>query len=172
MVFANIPIVPNISLVSKTVLVTGGNTGIGLEIARKMYLLGANVTIASRNEAKSLEAIEDIKSGTPIFPGGSMEFLSIDLGDQASVKEFATQYTAKHPSLNILVNNSGFWDMTGIRDEQDCLKTIRVNHFGPFLLTNLLTGAMRKGYKDTAVKSRAVFLSSGAHMSPGSIIQL
>jgi NAD(P)-dependent dehydrogenase (short-subunit alcohol dehydrogenase family) len=170
MVFEFIPTVPDIDLSEKRVLVTGGNVGIGLEVARKFYLLGANVTIASRNEAKSLEAIEDIKKGTAIYPGGSIDFLSLDLGDQESVKEFAAKYSTK--PLNILVNNSGFMDMHCKRDEEGLLKTIRVNHFGPFLLTNLLTESLRQGFTESGTKSRAVFLSSGAHMIPGIIVKI
>jgi NAD(P)-dependent dehydrogenase (short-subunit alcohol dehydrogenase family) len=165
MVFAFIPTIPDIDLSEKRVLVTGGNVGIGLEIARKFYLLGANVTIASRNEARSLEAIEDIKKGTAIFPRGSINFLSLDLGDQASVKEFAAKYSTE--PLNILVNNSGLMDTSGERDEHGLLKTIRVNHFGPFLLTNLLTESLRQGFTESGTKSRVVFLSSGAHILPG-----
>ncbi|KAL3897274.1 MAG: hypothetical protein SGCHY_003536 [Lobulomycetales sp.] len=168
MVFAWIPTVPNVDLSGKTALVTGGNAGIGFEVSKKLYELGASVSIASRNVEKSKQAIEKLKSSAnPVFPGGSLEAYPLDLGNQDSIKTFAKTWSRAHDSLNILVNNAGFLDIHGGRGDDGLFKTIRVNHHGPFLLSHLLTEPLRKGFRASGEHSRAVYLSSSAHYHPG-----
>ena len=70
----------------KTVIVTGGNGGLGLETAREMARKGAHVIIAARNLDKAASAEADIKGE---LPDASLEVRPLDLASKASIKKFA-----------------------------------------------------------------------------------
>ncbi len=88
----------------KTVIVTGGNTGIGYETALALYQAGANVTIAFRDKGKAEKAITNMQSrkGT-----GSLEVGILDLASLNSVREFAETFIQQHQQLHLLINNAG-----------------------------------------------------------------
>ncbi|KAJ3379001.1 Retinol dehydrogenase 12 [Lobulomyces angularis] len=166
--FACVPKVPtNVNLNSKHVIVTGSNTGIGLEMARHLYKLGANVTLACRNEKKANEAIEDIKksSTSVFFEGGNLNFGKIDFNSLDSVRNFSKSWNEK--PLHILINNAGLIDNSGEKTEDGFEKHFGVNYLGPFLLTNLLLPSLKRSYQDTGVKSRVITVASAAHYRPG-----
>lgn len=162
------PSVPtDVNLTNKSAIVTGSNTGIGLEIARHLFRLGANVTIACRNQEKALKAIENIKTSTVYFTGGTLEFQKLDLENLDSVREFASKFTKK--PIHILINNAGLINTDNIKTANGIDLTIQVNHLGPFLLTNLLLPSLKLSFEKTKVHSRVVFVSSGAHYFPSSV---
>lgn len=88
----------------KTVIVTGGNTGIGYETALALYEKGANVTLACRDLAKASAAAESIRK---ITSNGTVEVLLLDLSDLNAVKAAAHAFTGKHKKLDLLINNAG-----------------------------------------------------------------
>jgi len=118
-----------------TVLVTGANVGIGLETARMLSEMGAQVTIACRNTEKAQAAAEDIEKTTSRRP----EVVSLDLSKLDSVAAFIDDFKARHERLDILVNNAGVVSaMNGAAGmTQDGFETdFQVNHLSQFLLTN------------------------------------
>lgn len=73
---------------AKNIVITGGNSGIGLETARALFGDGHNIIIGSRNEEKNSEAVKSI---TASFPNskGSVKSAKLDLSKRASIETFA-----------------------------------------------------------------------------------
>src|SRR4051812_6776651 len=86
----------------RVAVVTGANSGIGYVTARELARRGARVLLACRSEARGAEAGERLVAEVP---GAEVEFARLDLGDLASVREFATAYP--YDRLDLLVNNAG-----------------------------------------------------------------
>ena len=89
-------------LTDKIALVTGGNGGIGLGMARGLGDAGATVLIAGRNEEKSAAALRDLQSA-----GIRAESFAADVTDEAAVQRLFAQVQDRHGRLDILVNNAG-----------------------------------------------------------------
>ena len=139
-----------------TVLITGGNSGIGFECARTLARNGWHVLIASRDRKASAEAVERIarESG----PDAAAE-MGLDLGSIESVRRFAKDIEARDVPLHALVCNAGLQMTTGPRLSPDGFEqTFAVNHLGHFLLTNLLFKRLR-----AHAPARIVIVASGVH---------
>jgi NAD(P)-dependent dehydrogenase (short-subunit alcohol dehydrogenase family) len=144
----------------KTAIVTGANTGIGLEIARGLARKGARVLLACRDGDKARAAEEDIKRGHETADTG---YIHLDLANIASVRDAATQ-AAKEDRVDLLINNAGVMmpplsHATGGTELQ-----FAVNHLGHFAFTALLLGKLAENGG-----GRVVSQSSLAHK--GSRIQ-
>jgi NAD(P)-dependent dehydrogenase (short-subunit alcohol dehydrogenase family) len=141
----------------KTVLITGGNAGIGLETAVGLAKLGARVLITARDQAKGTAAVDDIRgrSGSE-----AVEVVPLDLASLASVRACAADVLARAPRLDVLVANAGLINATRTETEDGFETTFGVNHLGHFLLTNLLLDRLRE-----SAPSRVVVVSSDAHKS-------
>lgn len=159
------------NLKGKVVIVTGGNTGIGFENAKAFANMGADVTIACRNEkrgtaaCKALAAATGNGEGEEFIRGKQIKFMQLDLNDLVSVRSFAKEFieASKGRGLNILVNNAGIMALPKRQEtKQGFEKQIGVNHFGHFLLTKLLLPVLEK--TGTAENpARVVNVSSSAH---------
>src|SRR4051812_241789 len=88
----------------KLAVVTGANSGIGLETARRLAGAGAEVVLAVRNPTKGEEAVADIRS---THPDATVSAESLDLSSLTSVRAFATTMTERDRPLDLLVNNAG-----------------------------------------------------------------
>ncbi len=139
----------------KTVLITGGNTGIGKATAVALARMGAQVTITSRNPDKGQAALADIRKQSG---SDAVECLRLDLASLAQVRSFAAEYLAGHPRLDVLINNAGLILSTRSETEDGFETTFGVNHLGHFLLTSLLLPRLK-----ASAPSRIVVLSSDAH---------
>lgn len=115
------------AMTGKTVVVTGGSSGIGLIAARVFATAGAHVIVAVRNIQKGQNAARTMS--------GDVEVRLLDVSDLTSVRDFATEW-AGH--LDILVNNAGIMDVPLTRTTDHLDLQTATNSFGPFLLTNLL----------------------------------
>ena len=90
---------------NKTFLITGANTGLGLETARCLASKpGSQVVFTSRNAENGRKALEKIKNQ---FPDADVTCLSLDLGSLASIESFAKEFGSKFSRLNVLINNAG-----------------------------------------------------------------
>ncbi len=142
-------------LAGKIALVTGGNSGIGLETARGLAARGAKVTIAARDRAKGQVAVEDVQKSTG---NADVELLVLDLADLASVRSAAATFRASHAQLHILVNNAGLV-LSEKRLTKDVFEaTFGTNHLGHFLFTYELLSLLK-----ASAPARIVNLSSDAH---------
>src|SRR4051794_33679491 len=89
-------------LTGKVALVTGGNGGIGLGMARGLASAGALVVTAGRHAAKSAQAVESLRGA-----GGKAEAIEADVPDEAGVAQLFEEVGRRHGELHILVNNAG-----------------------------------------------------------------
>uniref|UniRef100_A0A1A8HB20 Uncharacterized protein n=1 Tax=Nothobranchius korthausae TaxID=1143690 RepID=A0A1A8HB20_9TELE len=124
----------------KTVLITGGNSGIGKETAVAMAMRGARVIIACRDLSRAEKAVREIKLKSRslyVFP------MELDLASLRSVRDFCKSFLMREKRLDILINNAG---MPGILDwtNDGFSMCFGVNHLGHFLLTNLLLPRLKE----------------------------
>lgn len=115
-----------------TILVTGGGSGIGRELARRWHDLGNTVIVAGRGEASLVGTAEGHANIHPMV---------FDVSDPADIERFAREVVERFPALNVLVNNAGimrYEDLTTKRDLADAEATIVTNLLGPIRLTDAL----------------------------------
>ncbi|XP_066512393.1 retinol dehydrogenase 11-like [Hoplias malabaricus] len=124
----------------KTVLITGGNSGIGKETAVALALRGARVIIACRNEDKARKAVREIKARSHSMNVLHME---VDLANMRSIREFSKTFLEKEKRLDILINNAGMPSVLDWTDDNFSM-CFGVNHLGHFLLTNLLLPRLKE----------------------------
>ncbi|MHA4738088.1 SDR family oxidoreductase [Dyadobacter sp. MSC1_007] len=93
----------NLDLTGKTALVCGSTQGIGLASAIELALMGANVTLVARNEAKLRDAVEDLDTSM----GQLHRYVVADFSDHENVKTAIENYLRLCPEVHILVNNTG-----------------------------------------------------------------
>ncbi len=142
-------------LSGRTMIVTGGNSGLGYEAAAALAAKGAHVVLACRSESRSQEAKAKIESA---HPDASLESLPLDLASLASVRDFAKAFLDRHDALHALVNNAGVMAIPR-RDTADGFEMqIGTNHLGHFALTGLLLGRLL-----ATEGARVVNVSSTAH---------
>lgn len=141
---------------NKTILITGGNDGIGLETAKRLAALRGNVVIACRNRKKGQKVVEMLKERTG---NQEIELLVMDLSDLASVKRAAEEFLVEHPKLDVLINNAGVYTDQRQLTTQGYEWQFGVNHLGHYLLTRLLFPALRC----TTEGGRIINVSSDAH---------
>lgn len=125
----------------KTVLITGGNSGIGLEVARVLSLKNANVILTARSEEKGLSAVQMIKSQQP---NASVSWMELDLADLDSVRKFSDAFHAKYNQLDRLFNNAGvMYPASREVTKQNFELQLGTNHLGHFALTALLLDILK-----------------------------
>jgi NAD(P)-dependent dehydrogenase (short-subunit alcohol dehydrogenase family) len=138
-----------------TVVITGGNSGIGKETAVTLAGLGYTVVLACRNHDRAEAAAADIRSAAD---AGDVHVVPLDLADLASVRACADQVLSRWDSVHVLINNAGGIWTPRSTTAQGFEQTFGVNHVGPFYLTALLLDHL----KDSA-PARIVNVSSFAH---------
>jgi retinol dehydrogenase-14 len=146
----------SLSMVGKTVLVTGANSGLGFVSARVLAGRGATVFMVCRDEHRGSAARDEI-----VRAGGEPPVLLIaDLASQAAIRSLADQVVARCDRLDVLMNNAGAIfarrELTGDGIE----KTFALNHLAPFLLTRLLLDLVR-----ASPAGRIVTVASHAYSS-------
>ncbi|RFU72323.1 hypothetical protein TARUN_9934 [Trichoderma arundinaceum] len=143
------------SLDGKVVIITGGSSGIGLELAKILYRKNARIYIATRSEEKARKAIQDIQaSGTT---GGSVEFLPLKLDDLSSIKASVEEFKAKETKLHILWNNAGVSQPPqGSVSSQGIELQFATNCLGPFAFTQLLLPLLESTAADEATPRGSV----------------
>ncbi|MCT8138957.1 SDR family oxidoreductase [Anaerobacillus sp. CMMVII] len=142
-------------LTEKVIIVTGANSGIGLEAAKILSQQGAQVILAVRNRQKGEEAIASILNGNK---EAKVEVMDLDLSDLNSVRTFAQAFLEQYNSLDLLINNAGVMTPPYERTKEGFELQFGSNHLGHFALTGLLLPLLKK-----TSNSRVVTLSSIAH---------
>ncbi|KAK4169892.1 NAD(P)-binding protein [Cladorrhinum sp. PSN259] len=129
------------SQAGKVFIVTGGYSGIGLELVKVLYQKNARVYIAGRSEEKASKAIEEIKasSSADVPSTASLEFLHLDLADLSTIKTSFETFKSKETKLHVLWNNAGVSQPPlGSLSKQGIDLQLATNCLGPFLFTQLL----------------------------------
>ena len=135
------------------VLVTGAGSGIGKSAAEAFAHAGAEVHMLVRNRERGERAREEVarRSGSE-----RIELELCDVSSLASVREFSARFASANPELHVLVNNAGAMPAERTHTDEGFELTFATNVLGPFLLTDLLLPALRRG-----APSRIVNVSSG-----------
>ncbi|MGL4405937.1 MAG: SDR family NAD(P)-dependent oxidoreductase, partial [Notoacmeibacter sp.] len=129
-----------------TILVTGGNSGIGEALAVAFHKAGNHVIIAGRNAA-TLAKVTAANKG--------MTSYVLDVADGKAIAEFAKTVAKNHPDLNVLVNNAGIGrvenalaDTVSVAEAEE---TIAINVLGPIRLTAALLPHLRSKADSTII---------------------
>lgn len=139
----------------RTAIVTGANSGLGLEVARVLADRGASVILACRSMEKAEAAAADIRAGNP---AALIRTSKLDLADLGSVADFSNDCLIRARPLHLLVNNAGVMGTDFRRTQDGFEEQLGVNHLGAFALTIRLLPALLEG-----TRSRIVGVSSMAH---------
>ena len=152
------------SQAGKVFIVTGGNSGIGLELIKILYSAGATIYMATRSETKAHTAIAAVKASDPSTSTtpGQLKYLHLDLDDLATIKASASAFAAQESRLDILWNNAGIASVpAGNKTAQNLEQHMGVNCVAPYLFTQLLLPQLREAAKTSLPASvRVVWTSS------------
>jgi retinol dehydrogenase-14 len=139
----------------QTAIITGANCGIGEATALEMAKRHARVIMACRDVKAGEEAVKYIRRYTS---NGELVVMKLDLASLASVREFCLAVLAEEPHIDVLVNNAGVFQCPYSKTEDGLEMQMGVNHFGHFLLTNLLLERIKR-----SSPSRIIVVSSSLH---------
>ncbi|RXK81307.1 SDR family NAD(P)-dependent oxidoreductase [Filimonas effusa] len=146
-------VIEGIDLTGKTVIVTGGYAGIGLETVKTFVSAGATVIVPARDTAKAKTNLAGISN---------IELEEIDLMNPDSIDAFAEKFISSGRPLHLLINNAGIMWVPLQRDSRGYESQLSTNHLGHFQLTARLWDALKK-----ANGARVINVSSwGHHFSP------
>jgi retinol dehydrogenase 12 len=139
----------------KICLVTGATAGIGKITATALAAQGAELTITGRNQQKTADTVQQIKSETG---NQAVQYLLADFSDLQQVRDLAAAFKKQYSRLDVLVNNAGAFFNSRIDTSYGVEMTFLVNHLAPFLLTNLLLDHLK-----ASLSARIVNVSSEGH---------
>jgi NAD(P)-dependent dehydrogenase (short-subunit alcohol dehydrogenase family) len=145
-------VLKGVDLTGRTAVVTGGYSGLGLEVTKGLAEAGADVVVPARRPdvaARTLDGIPRVRVD------------GIDLGDQASIRSFARRFLDADRPLDILINNAAVLATSEQRIGPGWEMQFAVNHLGPYALTNLLWPALAAA----GGPARVVTVSSWGHKS-------
>ena len=153
--------IPTQDFTGQTIIVTGSNTGLGLEAVRHFVRLNAaKIIMAVRSTVKGEGAKSDIESSTG--RRGVVEVYEVDMARYESVKNFAAQMS-KLPRIDVVVQNAGF--LTGNYETvEDNESQITVNVVSTILLTLLLLPSLRHSAEKFGILPKVAVVSSGSHV--------
>ncbi|WP_300491522.1 SDR family NAD(P)-dependent oxidoreductase [Flavobacterium sp.] len=146
-------VIKGIDLNGKIIIVTGGNTGIGLETTKTLASAGATVIVAARDIEKATKNLDGIKN---------VELEVLDVMNPDSITAFSKKFLASNRPLHILINNAGIMWVPLRRDSRGFESQLATNYLGQFHLTAMLFPALKK-----ANGARVINVSSLGHqMAP------
>ncbi|MBV1856976.1 MAG: SDR family NAD(P)-dependent oxidoreductase [Nannocystaceae bacterium] len=137
---------------------TGANAGLGFQIAKKLYELGAHVVLAGRSSSRVAAAIEKIQGGGEGSEAGTLEAGNLDLSTLQGVREFADGIKDRHSSLDLLINNAGVMVPPAGKTTDGFELQFGINFVGHFALTGHLFPLLA-----STEGARVVTMSSIAH---------
>ena len=145
-------------LSEKTILITGGSSGLGIETVRALAHTGAKVVIGVRDMPKAKGVLEDILQDSSL-DGSQLELLEMDLNSLDSVRNAARSFLSKHDQLNILINNAGIGGAVKGQTSDGFESHFGVNHLAHFLLFILLKDILIAS-STPSFQSRVIAVSS------------
>ena len=143
------------SMQGKVVVITGANTGVGLETAVGVAQQGATTVLACRNQAKADAAAHEVTQRTW---NDDVHTVSLDLADLASVRKAADEILTRWDRLDVLDNNAGGTWSERQETEQGLEYTMGVCHIGHFYLTRLLLNRLQ-----STAPARVINVTSVGH---------
>jgi NAD(P)-dependent dehydrogenase (short-subunit alcohol dehydrogenase family) len=138
-----------------TAIVTGANSGLGVETTRALAFAGADVVLACRSMAAGEEVAATLRAELP-KDAGRLEVAALDLADLDSVRAFIKAFLASGRKLDLLINNAGVMARPLTLTAQGIESQLGINHLGHFVLTTGLLPALNP-------KGRVVTVASAVH---------
>ena len=142
-------VIKDIDLTGKIAIVTGGNTGIGLETVKTLASARATIIVPARDIEKAKKNLQGI---------ANVEIEEMDLVNPTSIDTFTTKFLASGRPLHLLINNAGIMWVPLRRDNRGIESQLAVNYLAQFQLTARLWTALKK-----ANGARVINVSSGGH---------
>ncbi|MDI3287141.1 SDR family NAD(P)-dependent oxidoreductase [Polyangium sp. 15x6] len=138
----------------KTVVVTGGNRGIGQAVARGLLARGCRVVLHARDRERGERARDELGgAGT-----GEVSLACGDLSTKRGIRQTAETILASCPRIDVLIHNAGLWPDERILNEDGLEMAFVVNHLAPFMLNHLLEARLVES------RSRVVQVSAGLYV--------
>ena len=139
----------------KSIVITGGTSGLGLQAALNLGSQFDNMYIIGKNEEKGQSSLQDIKM---LFPKINIKFIKTDLSLISEIKKLSAYFFTKRIKIDILINNAGGIFFKRTLTSEKIEKTFALNHLAYFALTNLFL-------KNNIFKKEAkiINVASGAH---------
>ncbi|CAE6432603.1 hypothetical protein ACGC1H_006779 [Rhizoctonia solani] len=151
--------IPDLS--GKVFVVTGGNTGIGLETCKVLLSKNAKVYMTSRCPKRAQKALLDVRQTT----GKAAETLRLDLADLESVREAAKDLARRETEVHCLINNGGvFAPPLEAKTAQGYDLQFGTNVLGHYLFTTLLLPLLLRAVKSSGAPVRVINVSSLKHL--------
>ncbi len=147
-------VISGINMSGKTVIITGGHSGIGLETTKVLSSAGTSIIVAARDMNKAKQSLANIKN---------VEIIELDLSEPSSVDNFVKQYRQSFKTCDLLINNAGIMATPLLRNSLGYEMQFATNHLGHFQLTARLWDELRES------KARVISLSSLGHRFSGII---
>lgn len=140
---------------SRIVVITGANSGMGKATSIELAKTGAVIVMLCRSKERGEEALQNVRA---ISGNNSVELMLCDLGSIKSIKDFCVEFKKKYQQLNVLINNAGVI-LPGYHQTTDGYELhFGVNHLGHFLLTNELLDIII-----ASAPARIINVTSDAH---------
>ena len=136
----------------KTVLVTGGNRGIGYEVCKQLGELGFHIFLSARDKEKGIEAVEKLRNENI-----EVDFIQMDVANEESIKMTAVEFGKLTLNLDVLINNAAILGDSEIEKMPtiELWNVLNTNSIGVFIVIREFLPFMDKG-------SRIINVSSGA----------
>lgn len=164
--------IPASSQVGRVFIVTGGNSGLGLELVRQLYPTGATIYLACRSRERAEMAIQDVISAAaatsmdtdmdmdmdrPVRSRARLKFLHLDLSDLSAVRDAAAAFAAQESRLDILWNNAGIGGSpVGTTTKQGIEGHLGINCVAPLLFTRALLPRLQAASRDSGSAAGSV----------------
>ncbi len=136
-------------------VVTGANSGLGLETTKALAASGASVVMAVRSPDRGQAAVDEIRADTP---DADIELLRLDLASLDSIRTASTELHDRHDRIDLLINNAGVMYTPKQQTADGFEMQFGTNHLGHFAWTGLVIDRML-----TVEGSRVVTVSSVGH---------
>ena len=138
------------SLIGRTILITGGNAGLGLESAKRLATAGANIILTARSAEKGQYAVDQVslylqeQGKGQTYPEQTLSFQILELDKLSSVKQ-AAEWDIRNHTIDVLMNNAGVMALPNRELTEDGLeRQFQTNHLGHFVLTAVLKDKLSK----------------------------
>ncbi|MDI1481040.1 SDR family NAD(P)-dependent oxidoreductase [Polyangium sp. y55x31] len=138
----------------KTVVVTGGNRGIGQAVARDLVSRGCRVVLHARDRERASLARDELGGAGP----GEVTLVWGDLSTKRGIRETAEAILVACPRIDVLIHNAGLWPSERVLNEDGLEMAFVVNHLAPFMLNHLLEARLVES------RSRVVQVSAGLYV--------
>ena len=142
-------------MAGKTIVITGGTSGIGLAAALDLARRGARIVLVARDPARAESALRQLRRVSP--EAGHALHLA-DLSRLAEMRRVGAAIAAAEPRVDVLVNNAGAWFPERVETEDGVEKTFALDHLSYAVLTDALLPALK-----AAAPARIVSTASEGH---------